>query len=153
MSGRCDLLDVNGLTIAAYLLGRWGLMMVRVAGALAVILFSVVAGQTQEAPPPKVDVTGAWDVTITMSGGSVSGLAILSQDGTKITGMLGPALTDMFPVEGTWDGDKLTIVARPRKGRTAAFAKCELTGTRERMTGTIDTDKGTIEFIRKQRQN
>jgi hypothetical protein len=99
-----------------------------------------------------VDVTGAWDVTITMSGGSLSGLAVLSQDGPKVTGMLGPALTDMFPVEGTWDGDKLTILARPRTGRTAAFAKCELTGTRERMTGTIDTNKGTIEFVRKKRE-
>jgi hypothetical protein len=126
-------------------------MVLRVAGALAVIIFSVVVGRTQEAPPQKVDVTGAWDVTIIMSGGSVSGLAILSQDGPKVTGMLGRALTDMFPVEGTWDEDKLTILARPRTGRTTAFAKCELTGTRERMTGTIDTNKGTIEFIRKNR--
>jgi hypothetical protein len=124
----------------------------RVALALAVILFSAVVGRTQDAPPQKVDVTGAWDVTITMSGGSVSGLAILSQDGPKVTGMLGPALTDMFPVEGTWDGDTLIILARPRTGRTTAFAKCELTGTRERMTGTIDTNKGTIEFVRKQRE-
>jgi hypothetical protein len=126
-------------------------MVLRVAGALAVILLSAVVAQTQEAPQ-KVDVTGAWDVTITMSGGSVSGLAVLSQDGPKVTGMLGPALTDMFPVDGTWDGDKLTILARPRSGRTTAFTKCELTGTRERMTGTIDTNKGTIEFVRKKRE-
>jgi hypothetical protein len=122
----------------------------RTAVLTAVLLLAVV-GQMQ-AQAQKVDVTGAWDLTITKPDGSVSGLAILSQDGTKITGMIGPAVTDMFPVEGTWDGDKLTILARPRKGRTTAFAKCELTGTRERMTGTIDTDKGTIEFIRKQRQ-
>lgn len=120
----------------------------RVAGILAVILFSAVVGQTRGLPQ-QVDVTGAWDVTISMSGGSLSGLAVLSQDGPKVTGMLGPALTDMFPVEGTWDGDKLSILARPRTGRTAAFAKCELTGTRERLTGTIDTNKGTIEFVRK----
>jgi hypothetical protein len=124
----------------------------RVALALAVILFSAVVGRTQDAPAQKVDVTGAWDVTMTMSGGSVSGLAVLSQDGPKVTGMLGPALTDMFPVEGTWDGDTLIIRARPRTGRTTAFAKCELTGTRERMTGTIDTNKGTIEFVRKKRE-
>ena len=126
-------------------------MVLPAAAALAVILFSAALGQTQEAPQ-KVDVTGAWDVTITMSGGSVSGLAVLSQDGPKVTGMLGPALTDMFPVEGTWDADKLTILARPRTGRTAAFAKCELTGTRDRMTGTIDSNKGTIEFVRKKRE-
>jgi hypothetical protein len=118
---------------------------------LTTVLLLAIVGQMQ-AQAEKVDVTGAWDLTITKPDGSVSGLAILSQDGTKITGMIGPAVTDMFPVEGTWDGDKLTILARPRKGRTTAFAKCELTGTRERMTGTIDTDKGTIEFIRKQRQ-
>jgi hypothetical protein len=127
-------------------------MALRVALALAVILFSAVVGRTQDAPAQKVDVTGAWDVTITISGGSVSGLAVLSQDGPKVTGMLGPALTDMFPVEGTWDGDTLTILARPRTGRTTAFAKCELTGTRERMSGTIDTNKGTIEFVRKKRE-
>ena len=126
-------------------------MVLPAAAALAVILFSAALGQTQEAPQ-KVDVTGAWDVTIKMSGSSVSGLAVLSQEGPKVTGMIGPALTDMFPVDGRWDGDKLTILARPRTGRTAAFAKCELTGTRERMTGTIDTNKGTIEFVRKKRE-
>jgi hypothetical protein len=123
----------------------------RVAGVLAMILFSAVVGQTQDAAPPNVDVTGAWDITLSMPNGSVLGLAVLSQDGPKVTGMLGAALTDMFPVEGTWDGDKLTIVARPRKGRTTAFAKCVVSGTRERLTGTIDTNKGTIEFIRKNR--
>jgi hypothetical protein len=46
----------------------------------------------------------------------------------------------------------LTLLTRPRTGRTAAFAKCELAGTRDRMTGTIDSDKGTIEFTRKQRR-
>jgi hypothetical protein len=123
----------------------------QVVGVLVTILFSAAVGQAQ-APPQKVDVTGAWDVTITMSGDTVSGLAVLSQDGPKVTGMLGPALTDMFPVEGTWVGDTLTILARPRTGRTTAFAKCELTGIGERMTGTIDTNKGTIEFVRKKRE-
>lgn len=126
-------------------------MVLRVTGLLAAILLSAVVMQA-EAQAQKVDVTGAWDVTIIMSGGSVSGLAVLSQDGPKVTGMLGPVLTDMFPVEGTWDGDKLTILARPRAGRTTAFAKCELTGTRERMTGTVDTNKGTIEFVRRKRE-
>jgi hypothetical protein len=98
-----------------------------------------------------VDVTGAWSVTITMAQGQVTGLAILSQDGHKITGMLGPAETDMFPVEGTVSGNMVTIVARPRTGRTAAFAKCEVTVEGDRMTGTIDADKGKIEFVKKRR--
>ena len=99
-----------------------------------------------------VDVTGAWEVTITMPSGSASGLAILSQDGAKVTGMIGPAETDMMPAEGTVDGNTLTLLTRPRTGRTAAFAKCEVTVTRDRMTGTIDSDKGTIEFTRKPRR-
>jgi hypothetical protein len=57
----------------------------------------------------------------------------------------------MMPAEGTVDGDKVTLLPRPRTGRTAAFAKCELTATADKMTGTIDTDKGAIEFIRKPR--
>ena len=40
-------------------------MVLQVVGALVAILFSAVVTQAQ-APPPKVDVTGAWDVTITM---------------------------------------------------------------------------------------
>ena len=128
-------------------------MMLRTTSVLTVLLvFSAVvhmrAGQEQ-----KVDVTGAWEVTITKPAGSASGLAILSQDGGKVTGMIGPAETDMMPIDGTVDGDKLTLLTRPRTGRTAAFAKCELTVTRDRMTGTIDTDKGTIEFVRKKRRN
>ena len=107
----------------------------------------VIAGQNST-----VDVTGAWTVTITRSSGeTATGLAILSQDGSKITGMIGPAETEMMPAEGTVDGNKVTVLTRPRTGRTAAFAKAELTATTEKMTGTIDTDKGAIELIRKQR--
>ena len=115
---------------------------VLVLGAVAELL----AGARQD-----LDVTGAWAVDITMSSESRSGLAILSQDGAKVTGMIGPAETDMMPADGTVDGNTLTLLTHPRTGRTAAFAKCEVTGTRERMTGTMDGDKGTIVFTRKQR--
>ena len=116
------------------------------AAVVLALCAQMTAGQK-----PTVDVTGAWAVTITRSGGTASGLAILSQDGSKITGMIGPGETDMMPAEGTVDGNKVTLLTRPRTGRTAAFAKCELTATADRMTGTIDTDKGTIDFIRKPR--
>src|SRR6186997_2229192 len=122
-------------------------MMLQMIG-LAVALW---AAGGQAAPPPTVDVTGAWSVTFTMPQGQVTGLAILSQDGPKITGMIGPAETDMMPAEGTVSGNTVTLLTRPRAGRTAAFAKCDLTATADKMTGTIDTDKGTIEFIRKPR--
>ena len=127
--------------------------MLRATSALAMVVLAVGAVvQTQAGATLDVNVTGAWTVTITRPDGSASGLAILSQDGTTVTGMIGPADTDMMPAEGTVDGDRLTLLTRPRSGRTAAFARCELTGTNERMTGTIDGDKGTIEFVRKRRQ-
>ena len=127
--------------------------MLRTTGVLTAVLVLAVVGQMRATQAQNVDVTGAWEVTITMPDGSVSGLAILSQDGAKVTGMIGPAETDMMPAEGTVDGNTLTLLTRPRAGRTAAFAKCDVTVTPDRMTGTIDTDKGTIEFIRKKRRN
>jgi hypothetical protein len=113
--------------------------MLRLAGVLMAL--AVLATSELMAQPQTVDVTGAWDVTITMGGRSVPGLAILSQDGSKITGMIGPALTDMMPADGTVEGNRLALSTRPRTGRTAAFAKSEATVTGDRMTGTIDTDK------------
>jgi hypothetical protein len=145
-------LPVNQSASAAYLFKREGKKMLRTTRVLTVVLALGAVVQMRAGGGQDVDVTGAWAVTITKPSGSASGLAILSQDGAKVTGMIGPAETDMMPAEGTVDGNKLTLLTRPRTGRTAAFAKCELTGTRDRMTGTIDSDKGTIEFIRKQRQ-
>ena len=112
---------------------------------------ALLAGGWQAAPEQKVDVTGAWSVTITMSEGQAAGLAILSQDGTTVTGMIGPAETDMMPADGTVSGDKLVLTTRPRTGRTAAFAKCEVTVAGDRMTGTIDEGKGKIEFVKRKR--
>jgi hypothetical protein len=86
-----------------------------------------------------------------MAGGQVTGLAILSQDGSKITGMIGPTETDMMPAEGTVSGNALTLMTRPRTGRTAAFARLDVTVDGDRMTGTIDTDKGTIQLVKRKR--
>ena len=128
------------------------MMMRRITAVLTAVVVLALVGQVRAAQEQSADVTGAWTVTFTLPGGTVAGLAILSQDGAQITGMIGPAETDMMPAEGTVDGNKVTLVTRPRKGRTAAFAKCELTIAGDRMTGTVDTDKGTIEFVRKKRQ-
>ena len=56
-----------------------------------------------------------------------------------------------MPAEGVVSGDKLILTTRPRKGRTAAFAKCEVTILGDRMSGSIDVDKGTIEFVKRKR--
>jgi hypothetical protein len=65
--------------------------------------------------------------------------------------MIGPAETDMMPAEGTVEGNRLTLMTRPRTGRTAAFAKCEVTISGDRMSGSIDADKGRIEFVKRKR--
>lgn len=121
--------------------------MLRAIG-LVVVLW---AGGWKATSAQKFDVTGAWTVTITMADRQATGLAIFSQDGTTVTGMIGPAETDMMPADGTVSGDKLILTTRPRVGRTAAFAKCEVTITGDRMSGTIDTDKGKIEFVKRKR--
>jgi hypothetical protein len=121
--------------------------MMRAVG-LAIVLS---ATGWQGDPAQKVDVTGAWTVTITMADRQVPGLAILSQDGEKVTGMIGPAETDMMPADGIVSGNTLTLMTRPRTGRTAAFARCDVTVAGDHMTGTIDTDKGKIEFVRRKR--
>ena len=124
----------------------------RLIGGWTVAMVFALLGQLAAGQKPTVDVTGAWAVTITpSSGGTITGLAILSQDGGKITGMIGPAETEMMPADGTVDGNKVTLLTRPRTGRTAAFAKCEVIATADKMAGTIDTNEGTVEFIRKQR--
>src|SRR5687767_2369467 len=103
--------------------------MLRAVG-FAIVLWTAgwQAGSVQ-----KFDVTGAWTVTITMGDRQAAGLAILSQDGTIVTGMIGPAETDMMPAEGVVSGEKLVLTTRPRTGRTAAFAKCEVTILGDRM--------------------
>ena len=121
--------------------------MLRAIGLVAMLLTG--SWQTESAQKP--DVTGAWTVTITMADGQAVGLAILSQDGGTVTGMIGPAETDMMPASGTVSDDKLILTTRPRTGRTAAFTKCEVTIVGDRMSGTIDTDKGRIEFVKRKR--
>jgi hypothetical protein len=115
---------------------------------LAVVFW---AGSWQGGSAQKFDVTGAWTVTITMPDGQATGLAIFSQDGAEVTGMIGPAETEMMPAKGTVSDDKLILTTHPRKGRTAAFARCEVTIAGDRLSGTIDTNKGKIEFVKRKR--
>jgi hypothetical protein len=92
-------------------------MMRRTSVWTAFVMLALVA-QLSAGEKPTVDVTGAWTVTITRSSGAtITGLAILSQDGSKITGMIRPAETEMMPAEGTVDGNKVTLLTRPRTGR------------------------------------
>jgi hypothetical protein len=95
------------------------------------------------------DVTGNWRVTISTSDGTITGRASLKQTGEMVTGWVGPSETDPIPIEGTLKRSKLTIKTLPQPGRTVALDQCELTVTGDKMVGTIDGDKGKIEFARR----
>ena len=96
-----------------------------------------------------LDVTGAWDVTISTSDGTITGKASLKQSGASVTGWVGPSESDPIPVDGTLKENRLTIKTSPQPGRTVAFDKCEVTVDGDKMVGTIDTAKGKIEFVRR----
>jgi hypothetical protein len=100
------------------------------------------------APARAADVTGRWVVTISTSDGTITGKSSLKQTGDTVTGWVGPNENDPIPITGILKGDKLTIKTSPQPGRTAAFDKCDLTVNGDKMAGTIDADKGKIEFVR-----
>jgi hypothetical protein len=100
------------------------------------------------APAQTPNVTGNWRVTISTSDGEITGKAGLKQSEESVTGWVGPSETDPITVTGALKGNKLTLKTFPRPGRNVAFSTCELTVDGDKMTGTIDTDKGKIEFVR-----
>jgi len=94
-------------------------------------------------------VTGSRRVTISTHDGRITGFASLSENDGSVTGWVGPSEDDPIPITGVLKGDKLTIEMHPQPGRTVAFAKCDLTVKGDTMAGMIDTDKGTIEFVKR----
>jgi hypothetical protein len=93
-------------------------------------------------------VAGRWRVTISTHDGQIVGVASLNENDGAATGWVGPSESDPIPISGVLKGNQLTIETHPQPGRTVAFARCELTIKGDRMSGTIDTDKGTIEFVK-----
>jgi hypothetical protein len=100
------------------------------------------------APARAADITGNWRVRISTSDGEITGKAPLKQTGDKVTGWVGPDENDPIPVNGILKGNKLTIKTFPQPGRTVAFDHCDVTVNGDKMVGTIDTDKGKIEFVK-----
>ena len=96
-----------------------------------------------------VNVQGDWNVTIVSKAeGTLHGFASFLQEGTSVMGWVGPSASDPIKITGVLKAGKFTIQTFPQPGRTVAFAVSEVIVDGERMTGTIDGDKGTIEFVR-----
>ncbi len=95
------------------------------------------------------DVTGRWSVKIiSTSYGEVHGVAGFTQNGTRVTGWLGPSESDPIPITLELKENRLTIWTHPQPGRNVVFVRCDVTIDGDKMSGTIDTNKGTIEFNR-----
>ncbi|OLC95039.1 MAG: hypothetical protein DMG35_02835 [Acidobacteria bacterium] len=117
--------------------------MIERLGLLSMLLLAPLV-----APARAADVTGTWRVTISRADGTITGKASLKQTGDKVTGWVGPSENDPIPVTGILKGNKLTLKTSPQPGRTVAFDKCDVTVNGDKMVGTIDSDKGKIEFVR-----
>ncbi len=117
--------------------------MIQQLGLLSILLFAPLVGQATAA-----DVTGNWKVTISIHDGTIVGKASLKQTGHRVTGWVGPSAQDPIPVTGVLQGNKLTIQTHPQPGRSVAFHQCELNVQGDKMVGTVDTDKGKIEFVK-----
>jgi hypothetical protein len=121
--------------------------MIERLGLLSMLLLAMLV-----APARAADVTGNWQVTISTSDGTMTGKASLQQTGDTVKGWVGPGENDPIPVTGTVNGKRLTLQTHPQPGRNVAFDKCDLTVNDDKMAGTIDTDKGKIEFVRSSRE-
>jgi hypothetical protein len=119
------------------------------------LIFITIAVNTscnvQRSTVSKIDVTGKWQITITVAEGTITGKGSLSQTGDVVTGWVGPSENDTIPITGMLKKDKLIIKTLPQPGRTVAFDEVELQVNGDTMFGTIENGshgKGTIKFIR-----
>jgi hypothetical protein len=98
------------------------------------------------------DVSGRWQVSISLGGETMTGVALLKQTGDEVTGSIGVDERNQHPLDGVVKGNLITLTTHPRPGRTVAFDKCYLTVDGEKMTGTTEggdlPDKATIEFVK-----
>ena len=94
--------------------------------ALAITLLVVGCATSANSPrlSPAADVTGAWTGGWTASFGGGEGWATFQQSESNISGILGlrgtPDLNPGGPVEGTIEGDVITLVWSNRNGRALA---------------------------------
>jgi len=118
---------------------------------IVVIIVVTIPGNAQRSTAAKVDVTGKWEITISVADGTITGKGSLSQIGDVVTGWVGPSENDTIPITGMFLKDKLIIKTVPQPGRTVAFDKVELTVNVDSLSGVIENGshgKGTIKFMR-----
>jgi len=118
---------------------------------ILVIISLITSCNIQRSTGARVDVTGKWQVTISVAEGTIIGKGSLSQIGDSVTGWVGPSENDPIPITGIFEKDKLIIKTLPQPGRTVAFDKVELKVNGDTMSGMIENGShgnGTIKFMR-----
>jgi hypothetical protein len=116
-----------------------------------ITISAVISCGIQRPAATKVNVTGKWQVTISVAEGTIMGNGSLSQSGEEVTGWVGPSENDPIPITGKFKNGKLIIKTLPQQGRTVAFDTVELKVDADTMYGVIENGshgKGTIKFMR-----
>ena len=116
-----------------------------------ITISAVISCGIQRPAATKVNVTGKWQVTISVAEGTIMGNGSLSQSGEEVTGWVGPSENDPIPITGKFKNGKLILRTLPQEGRTVAFDKVELKVDADTMYGVIENGsngKGTIKFKR-----
>jgi hypothetical protein len=110
-----------------------------------------ISCNAQRSGGAKVDVTGNWQITISVAEGTIIGKGSLSQTGDVVTGWVGPSENDPISISGMFKKGKLIIKTLPQPGRTVAFDQVELTVNADTLSGAIENGshgKGSIKFVR-----
>jgi hypothetical protein len=98
------------------------------------------------------DLTGRWTVTITLGNQRLAGIALLKENGGRVTGSIGVDERNQHPLDGVIEGNRVTLATHPRPGATVAFAMAHLTVDGDKMTGTTEggdlVDSARIELVR-----
>ncbi len=120
-------------------------------GSLLFVAFGCARPDWIEDTLVTVDVTGVWRGSAGRGGSAYSGGAVqltLQQSGAKVTGSFRGAEGGDVPVEGTVNGDKLTLLS----SRTRPF-KADLQINGDEMIGSGATTVGiTSWYLRREQQ-
>jgi hypothetical protein len=109
------------------------------ACAVLALVFSVAVQAQDPKPTAKVDVTGAWDLSIDTPQGAMAGVATFKQEGEKVTGTQTGQSGEELKLEGTVKDATLAYVLKINmQGNEMAI----------NFTGKVDGDSiaGTFEF-------
>jgi hypothetical protein len=100
-------------------------------------LFCLSATALAQDAPKKVDVTGAWELTMEGPQGSMAFTATFKQDGEKLTGTQSNPMGGEDKLEGTVKGAKIDYVIKIDMGGQAMSIAFSATVDGDTLKGTV----------------